>query len=248
MDPPPQRQGRGAGQGAGAAQPGSRLRGDRGRAGGVEELGLTLGPGHAPPAAAQLRGMPQARSRGCSHGTGRPSDPSARPSARRCGRRRPPRSALLSDREILIAGAIAYWCEGTKSKPYRQAERVVFINSDPGLIKFFLRFLSAAGVEPAQLRFRVHIHESADVAAAEQFWLGVTARRSGAVPADHAQAAQPADHPQERGCRLPRVPASFDVRQSADLYRRIEGWVRAVTAVTPMTDRTEPPGSGLEPG
>src|SRR5690349_4736331 len=25
----------------------------------------------------------------------------------------------LTDREILIAGAIAYWCEGTKSKPYR---------------------------------------------------------------------------------------------------------------------------------
>ena len=27
----------------------------------------------------------------------------------------------LTDREILIAGAIAYWCEGTKSKPYRHA-------------------------------------------------------------------------------------------------------------------------------
>ena len=25
----------------------------------------------------------------------------------------------LTDREILIAGAIAYWCEGTKSKPHR---------------------------------------------------------------------------------------------------------------------------------
>src|ERR1700683_4209707 len=25
----------------------------------------------------------------------------------------------LTDREITIAGAIAYWCEGSKSKPYR---------------------------------------------------------------------------------------------------------------------------------
>ena len=82
---------------------------------------------------------------------------------------------VLSAREILIAGAIAYWCEGAKSKPYRlRRRRVVFINSDPDLIKFFLRFLSAAGVESAQLGFRVHIHESADVAAAERFWLGVT--------------------------------------------------------------------------
>lgn len=28
----------------------------------------------------------------------------------------------LSKREILIAGAIAYWCEGSKSKPYRRQE------------------------------------------------------------------------------------------------------------------------------
>ena len=28
----------------------------------------------------------------------------------------------LTDREILIAGAIAYWCEGAKSKPYRKIE------------------------------------------------------------------------------------------------------------------------------
>ena len=29
---------------------------------------------------------------------------------------------VLSKREILIAGAIAYWCEGAKSKPHRRAE------------------------------------------------------------------------------------------------------------------------------
>ena len=86
---------------------------------------------------------------------------------------------VMSPREILIAGSVAYWCEGAKSKPYRLAERVVFINSDPDLIKFFLRFLSAAGVESTQLGFRVHIHESADIVAAERFWLGVT----GAEPA-----------------------------------------------------------------
>jgi hypothetical protein len=39
-----------------------------------------------------------------------------------------------TERELIIAGAIAYWCEGTKNKPGRQADRVVFMNSDPGLI------------------------------------------------------------------------------------------------------------------
>ncbi len=85
----------------------------------------------------------------------------------------------LTDREILIAGAVAYWCEGSKSKTYRPEGRVVFINSDPGLILLFLRFLAVAGVTPDRLICRVHIHESADVDAAQRFWLDFTR-----VPAD----------------------------------------------------------------
>ena len=42
----------------------------------------------------------------------------------------------LTQRELLIAGAVAYWCEGAKSKPHRQQERVNFINGDPKLITF----------------------------------------------------------------------------------------------------------------
>jgi transcriptional regulator with XRE-family HTH domain len=153
---------------------------------------------------------------------------------------------LPSPREILIAGSVAYWCEGAKSKPYRQAERVVFINSDPDLIKFFLRFLSAAGVEAAQVGFRVHIHESADIAAAEQFWLGVTR----AEPEQFQRTTLKRHNP--RTIRK-NVGADYHgrliirVRRGADLYRRIEGWVRAVTAVMPLP--TAPlQGSRLEPG
>lgn len=136
----------------------------------------------------------------------------------------------LTDREILIAGAISYWCEGTKSKPHVLRERILFINSDPGLIRFFLRFLVTAGVESAQLRFRVYIHETADVAAAERFWADITC----ADPASFYKAVLKQHNPrtvrsnveaQYHGC------LRIDVLQSADLYRKIEGWVRAATAV-----------------
>jgi hypothetical protein len=50
----------------------------------------------------------------------------------------------LTDREVLIAGAIAYWCEGTKNKPHRMANRVVFVNSDSGLV--------STGAHPSQFR------------------------------------------------------------------------------------------------
>lgn len=139
-----------------------------------------------------------------------------------------------SAREVLIAGAIAYWCEGSKSKPHQLRERVTFINSDPGLIKFFLRFLHEAGVDAAQLRFRVQIHESADVTAAERFWLGVT----DAEPTQFHRATLKRHNPRTvrknigtdyHGCLV------VDVLQSADLYRRIEGWVRAVLSSWPVS-------------
>ena len=51
----------------------------------------------------------------------------------------------LSSREVLLVGAVAYWCEGAKSKPHNIREHVCFVNSDPGLIRFFLAFLGEAG-------------------------------------------------------------------------------------------------------
>jgi transposase len=100
----------------------------------------------------------------------------------------------LTQYELVIAGAIAYWCEGTKSKPHHQQDRVIFINSDPGLIAFFLRFLDAAGVDRAQVRYRVYIHETADVGAAERYWLEVT----GADPAQFHNPTLKRHNPKDR--------------------------------------------------
>jgi transposase len=133
----------------------------------------------------------------------------------------------LTDREVVIAGAIAYWCEGTKNKPGRRADRVVFVNSDPALILFFLRFLEATGTSRDDAIFRVYIHESANVAASQQFWLEVT----GASPDQFRTPALKHHNPKTvrknvgenyHGC------LRIDVRRSSGLYRKIEGWSTAI--------------------
>jgi transcriptional regulator with XRE-family HTH domain len=81
------------------------------------------------------------------------------------------RVGQMGEAELLRVGALIYWCEGTKAKPWSgKSEQVQFTNSDPGLIAVFLRFLEVAGVPPENIRFRVAIHESADVEAAVQWW------------------------------------------------------------------------------
>jgi transposase len=132
----------------------------------------------------------------------------------------------LTQRELLAVGAIAYWCEGAKNKPYYRHDRVSFMNSDPGLITLFLRFLDAAGADRNMIVYRVCIHETADVTGAERFWLEVT----GAEPEQFRKPTIKRHQPQTvrknvgvdyRGC------LRVDVRRSTDLYRRIEGWARA---------------------
>ena len=56
-----------------------------------------------------------------------------------------PQIGALTNRELIIVGAIAYWCEGSKNKPGPWNDHVAFTNSDPALIRLFLRFLEAAG-------------------------------------------------------------------------------------------------------
>lgn len=80
---------------------------------------------------------------------------------------------LVDDRTLLLLGAVAYWCEGTKSKPWRPRSTMTFINSDPVLIRLFVRWLGLVGVPPERWVVRLQIHETADVPAAEQYWRGV---------------------------------------------------------------------------
>jgi transposase len=148
----------------------------------------------------------------------------------------------LTEREILIAGSVAYWCEGAKNKPYSRRDRVVFINSDPALIGFFLRFLDAAGVSRGDLVYRLQIHESADVEAAQRFWMEFT----GASPDQFRRPTLKTHNPrtvrknvgdQYRGC------LRIDVRRSGGVYRKIEGWMSAITTSSALSGSQHQPVS-----
>ena len=138
----------------------------------------------------------------------------------------------LTEREILIAGAVAYWCEGSKNRePGHRVDRVIFVNSDPELISFFLLFLDTAGVPRSDLIFRLHIHPTADVQAAEQFWLTLT----GAQPEQFRKTSL--KHPNNQTTRKNvgdgyRGCLRLEVRRSRELYRRIEGWAAGVAPIS----------------
>lgn len=152
----------------------------------------------------------------------------------------------LTPREILIAGAVAYWCEGAKSKPHRQQYCVAFMNSDPGLIRLFLRFLDIADIPRSDLVFTVCIHESGRGSSPAVLAQGHTGQPR-AVQQAVSQASQPKDYAKERRRGLPRLPTDRrppEQRSRAEDRRLVtgdhggsdgrRGWVAKPALVAPV--------------
>ncbi|MEU1317005.1 helix-turn-helix domain-containing protein [Streptomyces tibetensis] len=128
----------------------------------------------------------------------------------------------LSPRELFLLGVGLYWAEGGKDKPYDRRENVCFVNSDPGMIRVFLAWLDLLGVERERLRFTVMIHESADVAGAENYWADLAGADRSAFNKTTLKKRNPKTVRKNtgdsyRGCLV------IKVLKGADLYRRIEG-------------------------
>ncbi|MFF9087294.1 hypothetical protein ACF1BE_12900 [Streptomyces sp. NPDC014991] len=142
---------------------------------------------------------------------------------------------VLSDRELFIAGVALYWAEGAKDKPHARRERIIFVNSDPGMIRLFLAWLDLLEVDREDVGYRLMIHESADVDAAEQYWADLVGADRGTFDRTTLKRHNPKTVRKNtgedyRGC------LALTVRRSAELYRRVEGWWYGIVGAATASD------------
>lgn len=133
----------------------------------------------------------------------------------------------LSERDLFIAGVVAYAAEGTKTKPWQTSKPVGFTNSDPRMIRLFLRWLSLMGIDRSSLSFRVSIHRGAEVASAVRFWssvVGVPAERfhRTTLKKGNPKTRRRNTGPDYRGCLV------VGVYRSGDLNKQLGGWFDAM--------------------
>ncbi|MGC1214984.1 MAG: resolvase, partial [Micromonospora sp.] len=146
----------------------------------------------------------------------------------------------LGKRDLLLLGAAIYWCEGAKAKPWRRQDRLQFINSDPGLLALFLRFLEACGIRRDIPTYHVSIHESADADAAVGWWaaaLGLPVERFGrtTVKRHNPVTVRRNTGADYHGCLMINVP------RSRELYWRIEGMIAELFRIA---DDADPESTG----
>jgi hypothetical protein len=137
------------------------------------------------------------------------------------------RIGALSDRELELIAATAYWCEGAKDKPWARREQVKFINSDPDLVLIFLEYLRRKGFDWPQLYLAVSIHESADVAGAERWWAETIGTDVGALAKSTIKRHKPLTNRKNTGEAYVGC-LCISVRGSRLLYQQIAGVWRGI--------------------
>jgi len=76
------------------------------------------------------------------------------------------------DRELKIAGIMLYWAEGSKSL---KSNMLDFINSDPSMVKVFLKFLrQICGVKEDRLRLYLYSYSYQEIDKLKDYWSRVT--------------------------------------------------------------------------
>lgn len=78
---------------------------------------------------------------------------------------------LNRQEELLkVAGVMLYWGEGTKG-----GSSVALANSDPGMVRLFLRFLrQICGVSDSRLRVTMHLYPGLNEGSEKVFWSKIT--------------------------------------------------------------------------
>jgi transcriptional regulator with XRE-family HTH domain len=72
----------------------------------------------------------------------------------------------VSHRELFIAGFFLYWAEGGKTTRYT----TTLSNTDPAMIRAFLKWVTALGMPEERLYIRLHLYTDMDEATEITYW------------------------------------------------------------------------------
>jgi len=79
------------------------------------------------------------------------------------------------ERQLKIAGIMLYWAEGAKSNLKNRAWMIDLANSDPEMIKVFLKFLRIiCGIDEKKLRAYIYTYADQDIKKLLKYWCKIT--------------------------------------------------------------------------
>lgn len=139
------------------------------------------------------------------------------------------RIGSISPRELWLIGTALYWAEGTKEKRYRPGSGIKFANSDPMLIRLFLRWIrDSCEIHEDRIQFSIYVHEDRrqSVEAIRAYW----AHEVGSSPDAFHRVYYKSNRPTSRRNKgrsyfgLLRV----EIKASSTDLRKVTGWMLGI--------------------
>jgi hypothetical protein len=128
---------------------------------------------------------------------------------------------------LWIAGTVLYWGEGFKSE-----KKVGMANSDPDVLRLFMRWVRAFVDSDAQFVCKLNLHFNNDEPAARRFW-------AGALGVPESNFYRTFIKPEGTGHRKNHLPwgvCQVNMRRSGDSFHRISAWIDTLRAEWPRQD------------
>ena len=136
----------------------------------------------------------------------------------------------IDARDLWLMGIMLYWAEGAKDKEYKPGQSVIFSNSDPIMVKVFLKWLDICLQIPVEdMQFSIYIHESHkhNIEKVKTFWSDATGFPIGRFDKIYYKKHRVKVYrrnTEENYHGLLRIR----IRKSSALNRRITGWIEGI--------------------
>ncbi len=136
----------------------------------------------------------------------------------------------ISKEQLWILGVGLYWAEGSKEKEHRPGSNMIFNNSDPAMIKVFLKWLvEVCEVSPINITLEIYIHENSvnQVKSVQNHWSEITGFPISALQRVYYKQNKISTNRKNIG-NLYYGSLRVKVNASSVLLRRVTGWTRGI--------------------
>lgn len=136
----------------------------------------------------------------------------------------------LSTRDLMLIGATLYWAEGSKQKEHNPSKQVIFSNSDPKMIRLYLKWLDEClKISSNNIVFEIYIHETHKKTIQElsTYWSKATGFPVSKFNKVYYKRNKVHSFRKNRGVDYGGV-LRVSVIKSTDLNRKIMGWINGI--------------------
>ena len=137
---------------------------------------------------------------------------------------------ILNNKQLMLIGIALYWAEGSKQKDHDPSKELVFSNSDPKMIRLYLKWLTECLFVPVErIVFEIYIHKSHKKSPQDlaKHWSEITGFTQSKFVRVYFKKNKIHSIRKNRGTDYSGV-LRISVTKSTDLNRKVQGWIQGI--------------------